>query len=83
MLRRMDALMCLRAGATIDETRPLLRRHHVRAVPMHPGTQDRSLALWFALSGPDEASLQAAVQALQVHPAVDAAMLKPAGEAPG
>jgi len=79
----MDAVMCLRPGATIKQTQALLKRHKVQASPMHPGVDDAAMSLWYVLSGPGDTALRAVVTALQSHPAVDAAMLKPAGEAPG
>ena len=83
MLRRMEAVISLRAGATLAQIDAVLRQHRVRARPMHPGVADAALAAWYVLEGPGDAALQAAIQALQTHPAVDAAIIKPAGEAPG
>ena len=83
MLRRMEAVISLRAGAKLAQIDAVLRRHHVRAQAMHPGVTDAALAAWYVLQGPGDAALQAAIRALQRHPAVDAAMIKPAGEAPG
>ena len=83
MLLRMEAVISLRAGATLAQIDAVLRRHRVHARPMHPDVTDAGLAAWYALEGSGDAALQAAVQALQAHPAVDAAMIKPGGEAPG
>lgn len=74
--------MCLRESATLADTAALMRKLKVRAKPMHPGVKDAALVRWYSLSG-SAADLAAAVQALQAHPAVDAALLKPEGEAPG
>ncbi len=82
MLHAMEAVMCLRAGAKLAQVRALLRHHQVQAQAMHPGVADEALALWYVLSGPSDEALAGAVKALQAHPAVDAALIKPAGEAP-
>ena len=74
--------MCLRASATLADTAALMRKHKVRAERLHPGVQDAALARWYVLHG-DSANLPAAVRALAAHPAVDAAYIKPDGEAPG
>lgn len=80
--RGMEAVMCLRRGVRLVDMLPLLRRFGVQAVAMHPGVDDPALALWHVLNGPDEQSLRQAVAALQSHPGVDAALVKPSGEAP-
>ena len=82
MLADMEAVMCLRSGVRLVDTLPLLRRFGVKAVAMHPGVNDPALALWHVLTGPDEQRLRQAVAALQSHPGVDAALIKPSGEAP-
>lgn len=73
--------MCLRASATLADTAALLRKHKVRAEPLHPGVKDAALARWYVLRG-GATQLAAAVQALAAHAAVDAAYVKPEGEAP-
>lgn len=78
----MEAVICLRPGATLAEIRAVMRRHGVSAHAMHPGVADETLARWYGLDGPSDAALAAAIQALQSHPAVDAAMIKPEGEPP-
>jgi hypothetical protein len=83
MLWPMEAVICLRPGAKLAETQAVLRRHGVTAEAMHPGVADELLSRWYVLNGPDDAALAAAIEALQSHPAVDAALLKPAGEPPG
>lgn len=82
MLITMEAVMCLKAGARLVDVSALMRHHHVQAQAMHPGVADEALARWYVLAGPSDSVLAAAVHALQVHPAVDAALIKPAGEAP-
>ena len=83
MLQCMEAVISLRDGATLAQIDAVLRQHRVRARPMHPGVADAALAAWYVLDGPSDAALQATIGALQRHLAVDAAMIKPAGEAPG
>lgn len=79
----MEAVFCLRPGVAIVTLAPLLATHGVRAEAQHPGTSDPSLAGWYTLSGPSDATLAAAVQALQAEPGVDAAYTRPEGEPPG
>ncbi len=69
-------MLCLRPGFGLGAVAALLQRHGVRAEPMHPGSRDALLAVWFALHGTD-AALAAALPALQRHEAVDAAYLSP------
>ena len=78
----MEALLCVRASATLADTAALMRKLKVRAEPLHPGVKDAALARWHVLRG-DPADLAAAVQALAAHAAVEAAYIKPEGEAPG
>ena len=83
MLQSMQAVMSLHRNASLADVNALLRAHGATARAMHPGVADEALALWFELSAPSAAALAAVVLALQSHPAVDAAMLKPEGEPPG
>lgn len=78
----MKAVMSLRPGAELAQTMALLRRHGAQARALHPGTTDAGLAAWFEVSGPDPSELAAVIEALQHHPAVDSALLKPDDEAP-
>jgi hypothetical protein len=82
MLGAMEAVFCLRPGKTISAVGDVLRNHGVAAARMHPGVADASMAQWYLLSGGSDAEQAAAIATLQSHPAVDAALLKPAGEAP-
>ena len=79
----MEAVLCLRPGATIAALVPLLATHGVRAEPMHPGASVPSLAGWYALHAHSDAALEAAVQVLQTQPGVDAAYARSEGEPPG
>lgn len=79
----MEAVFCLRPGAKLSATQDLMREHGVEAHAMHPGVADQALSRWYRLSGPSDTALAAAIAALQAHPAVDAALLKPEGEPPG
>lgn len=83
MLAAMEAVICLRPGQTISAVGDVLKRHGVTAARMHPGVADEAMARWYLLGGGSSAKRAAAIEALQAHPAVDAALLKPAGEAPG
>ena len=79
----MDASLLLHDGHSIHELQGLLQHWRVQARPMHPGSGDAALALWFTLAPAPGANLAGALAALLAHPAVDAAYAKPEGEAPG
>lgn len=78
----MEASLCLLSGIPLTQVQPVLQLHSVKAAAMHPGVRDATLTRWFVLTASDEASLSAAVTELQGHPGVEAAYIKPAGEAP-
>jgi len=81
----MDAVLLLNQGFELAAVKAALSAAGARASPMHPGIQDETLARYFELSldAADGPAADAVLARLREHPAVDAAYLKPAGEAPG
>jgi hypothetical protein len=75
----------LRAAAASDPVlrglRSILRRLNAQLEPLHPGNDDPTLAAYFRVH-PVAGDPQAIVQRLLRSKAVEAAYVKPAGEAP-
>lgn len=78
-----QAVLLLQPGAPLAPLQPLLKQLGLDARPMHPGSTDPTLQVWYTLSHPDSASLDAALARLQQAPGVDGAYRKPEGEPPG
>jgi hypothetical protein len=67
------------AASSLD---PILDKYKARLVPLHPGVESPALSRHYALRLPAGADLHGALADLRSHASVDAAYVKPGGEAP-
>jgi len=68
-----------RSGESAAE---LVRRLGFRLEPMHPGARDAALRASYTVEVADAATAQQVARALQQHPGVEAAYVKPPDAAP-
>jgi hypothetical protein len=70
------------AAPAVSSLDAILRKYDATLVPLHPGVEASPLALHYALRVPAGVDTARLLAELREHEAVDAAYVKPSGEAP-
>lgn len=82
MLPMMDAVLLLKPGCQPHAVRGLVLAAGLSLQPMFAGSTDADSRRWWTIEPADAPALPALLARLAAHADVDAAYLKPAGEAP-